>query len=334
MITNIKTISDLINIGENIHLYESITNENKIRLQKLLPILYKLDSMVGMKQVKENITTQILYYIQRFHLSYQDMVHTSIEGPPGCGKTTLGKILCEIYYELGIVKTKKFVIAKRNDLIAGYLGQTAIKTQKVIDSCKDGVLFLDEVYSLGDKEGRDSFSKECLDTINRNLTENKNNFVCIIAGYKDSIEKCFFSANEGLKRRFPWKYTIELYNSSELYEIFQLQVRQQGYWIDDELHVKNMNKTIINTNDYLKKLLKDKEHTFPFGGGDMENLLSKIKVAHSLRVFFMERQFRKLINYEDIENGYKLYMENKNMPVHDKFETEEYKKNVLSTLYN
>jgi SpoVK/Ycf46/Vps4 family AAA+-type ATPase len=332
MITNIKTIKDLITIAENINLYETITNENKNRLQKLLPILYKLDSMVGMKQVKENITTQILYYIQRFHLSYQDMVHTCIEGPPGCGKTTLGKILCEIFYELGIVSSKKFVIAKRNDLIAGYLGQTAIKTQKVIDSCKDGVLFLDEVYSLGDKEGRDSFSKECLDTINRNLTENKNNFVCIIAGYKDSIEKCFFSANEGLKRRFPWKYTIDLYNSDELYDIFQLQVRQQGYWIDDknENYSSNFNKT----NDYLKKLLKEKEHTFPFGGGDMENLLSKIKVAHSLRVFFMERQYRKLINYEDIENGYKLYMENKNMPTLDKYETEEYKKNVLYSLYN
>lgn len=321
MITNIRNIEDLISIGENIEQYHSITNENKIRLKRLLPVLYKLNSLIGMKQVKENITNQILYYIQRFHESYQDMVHTSIEGPPGCGKTTLGKILCEIYYELGIVKTNKFVIAKRSDLIAGYLGQTAMKTQKVIDSCKDGVLFLDEVYSLGDKEGRDSFSKECLDTINRNLTENKNNFVCIIAGYKDSIEQCFYSSNEGLKRRFPWKYTIDAYEHNELYEIFELQVRQQGYWIDD------------NASNLVKSILKEKVDTFPFGGGDIEVYLSKIKIVHSLRVFFLQRQYRKLFNQQDIENGYKMYIENKNMPTNDKYNSVDYKKNVLSTLY-
>jgi len=317
----IKNLNDLIYVGENIELFPSITNENKVRLTRLLPILNKLNHLIGMKQVKENITNQILYYIQRFHESYQDMVHTCIEGPPGCGKTTLGKILCEIYYELGIVKTNKFVIAKRSDLIAGYLGQTAIKTQKVIDSCNNGVLFLDEVYSLGDKEGRDSFSKECLDTINRNLTENKNNFVCIIAGYKDSIETCFFSANEGLKRRFPWKYTIEPYNDGELYDIFQLQIRQQGYWINER------------GNEYLKRLLKEQEKNFPFGGGDMETLLSKVKVVHSLRVFFLERKHRKMINENDLENGYKMYMENKSMPTIDKYQSEEYKKNVLSSIY-
>jgi SpoVK/Ycf46/Vps4 family AAA+-type ATPase len=317
----IKNISDLIYIGENLDKFSTITNENKIRLKKLLPILNKLNHLIGMKQVKENITNQILYYIQRFHESYSDMVHTCIEGPPGCGKTTLGKILCEIYYELGIVKTNKFVIAKRSDLIAGYLGQTAIKTQKVIDSCNNGVLFLDEVYSLGDKEGRDSFSKECLDTINRNLTENKNNFVCIIAGYKDSIDKCFFSANEGLKRRFPWRYTIEPYNSLELYDIFQLQIRQQGYWINEE------------GSTYLKKLLKEQENNFPFGGGDMETLLSKTKVVHSLRVFFLERKYRKMIDTLDIENGYKMYIENKSNPTIDKFDSEEHKKYIMNTMY-
>ena len=106
---------------------------------------------------------------------------------------------------MGVIKGNKrniygenkyeFKIVKRSDLIGKYLGHTAAKTQKVIDSCKGGVLFIDEAYSLGNPEGRDSFSKECIDTINQNLTENKANLLCIIAGYKDALDKCFFAYN-------------------------------------------------------------------------------------------------------------------------------------------
>ena len=150
-----------------------------------------------------------------------DMLHTIIEGPPGVGKTQLGKILAKIYLSLGIIQSNKFRIATRKDFIGEYLGHTAIKTQKVIDSCMGGVLFIDEAYSLGNGDSKkDTFSKECIDTLNQNLSENKGKFVCIIAGYKENLEHDFFSVNPGLQRRFPFRYSIEKYTSKELIEIF------------------------------------------------------------------------------------------------------------------
>ena len=146
-----------------------------------------------------------------------DMLHTIIEGPPGVGKTQLGKILAKIYLSLGIIQSNKFRIATRKDFIGEYLGHTAIKTQKVIDSCMGGVLFIDEAYSLGNGDSKkDTFSKECIDTLNQNLSENKGKFVCIIAGYKENLEHDFFSVNPGLQRRFPFRYSIEKYTSKEL----------------------------------------------------------------------------------------------------------------------
>ena len=96
-----------------------------------------------------------------------------VKGEPGTGKTELGNILGKIYLAVGALKNDVFRVVKRSDLIAGYLGQTAIKTQKVIDQCTGGVLFIDEAYSLGNSEQRDSFSKECIDTLNQNLSEKK-----------------------------------------------------------------------------------------------------------------------------------------------------------------
>ena len=127
-----------------------------------------------------------------------------------------------------------FRIVKRADLIGKYLGHTAAKTQEVIDSCKGGVLFIDEAYSLGNAEGRDSFSKECIDTLNQNLSENKNNLLCIIAGYKESLEKCFFSYNEGLNRRFSFRYNIEPYSAEQLRDIFLCKLREIKWDIKSE----------------------------------------------------------------------------------------------------
>jgi len=94
----------------------------------------------------------------------------------------------------------------------------------MIDAAKGGVLFIDEVYSLGNAEKRDSFSKECIDTINENLTTKKTDFICIIAGYKEDIKDCFFAYNAGLERRFPIRFHIDEYNASELFSIFKKKV--------------------------------------------------------------------------------------------------------------
>ncbi|NBR98478.1 MAG: AAA family ATPase, partial [Betaproteobacteria bacterium] len=113
----------------------------------------------------------------------------------GTGKTEIAKIIGQIFSKLGILKKGTFRKVTRSDLIAGYLGQTAIKTNDVINDCLGGVLFIDEAYSLGNSEKKDSFSKECIDTLCEALSNHKDNFMVIIAGYENELKECFFNYN-------------------------------------------------------------------------------------------------------------------------------------------
>jgi hypothetical protein len=270
-------------------------------LYKLQKPLMKLKSLIGLNKVKKDIVDMVLYYMQEFERKNNNMLHTVIEGPPGVGKTELGKILAEIYAGLGIIKSNKFKLVKRTDLIGEYLGHTAIKTQKAIDEADGGVLFIDETYSLGNNDKRDSYSKECIDTLNQNLSENKNRFICIIAGYSEELDKCFFSVNPGLKRRFPFRFKIEGYDHKELRDIF-LKKLQDIRW--------KINTNKIDHNK-LTKFFKDHMNDFTAYGGDIENLLTHCKFMHSRRVAGKHPKLRKQLTIKDIFNGLDRFKQNK-----------------------
>lgn len=287
----INSIKDLIDLG---NMYDSTKRYNidlKI-LNKLVGPLTDLNNMIGMETVKQDIVDYILFRIQNLDSSNQDMMHTVIQGPPGVGKTEVAKIIGKIYLAMGILKNEKFIKARRSDLIAGYLGQTAKATQKIIDSAIGGVLFIDEVYSLGNVEKRDSFSKECIDTINENLTEKKTDFICIIAGYKDEIDSCFFSYNSGLERRFPVRFTIEEYKPEDLFLIFIKKVNDLGWIIDQSVKV-----------DFFIENME----SFKYFGGDIEVLFSRCKRAHSRRVFTSKESEKKRINDVDLQRGFQSF---------------------------
>jgi len=231
-----------------------------------------------------------------------DMMHTVIAGSPGTGKTELGKLMGEFYKELGILSKGTFKSVSRADLIGEYLGHTAVKTQKVIDECTGGVLFIDEAYSLGNSELRDSFSKECIDTLNRNLSE-KRDFLCIIAGYPKELDSCFFKYNEGLNRRFTFRYEITPYNGIELFKIFEGKVMSDEW----KLYYDSLDSDQrIEEKTKLEKLFNDNMSTFPNFGGDIETLLFKCKISHSRRCVFSDSDARKTLSFQDIENGLKL----------------------------
>ena len=147
-----------------------------------------------MQNIKRDVFELLLYQLQEFDNS-KDMLHTIIEGEPGVGKTDLAKILAQIYQGMGYCYNDIVKFVKRSDLIGGYLGQTAIKTQKVLDECQGGILVIDEAYSLGSPEGRDSYSKECIDTLTRFLSESPETIVFIM-GYKDDLEQSLFAHNK------------------------------------------------------------------------------------------------------------------------------------------
>lgn len=296
----INDIKDLIDLIEKYPLNDEIEyNINMTSLHKIKTELNELNNMIGMKDMKENVVDQLLYYIQDLHntSSNGDFMHTVIYGPPGTGKTEVAKIIGRIFCNLGILNKGIFKKVTRSDLVAGYLGQTAMKTNDVIQECIGGVLFIDEAYSLGNAEKRDSFSKECIDTLCEALSDHKDDLMVIIAGYESELKECFFSYNQGLDSRFTWRFKTENYKPEDLFKIFLKKVKDSGWMVEEN--------SKINAEWFEKNMVY-----FKFFGRDIETLFSKIKIAHGRRIFCKPKTDRKKITFADLEKGFEMFLKN------------------------
>lgn len=297
---SLDSIQDLIQLADDYPLSPNVEyNIDMEAIHLIRPDVVRLNDMIGMHNLKENILDQILYFIQKLHVRKNENVnnefmHTVIYGPPGTGKTETAHIIGGIYSKLGILKNNVFKKVTRADLIAGYLGQTAIKTTEVVKSAIGGVLFIDEAYALGNTEKKDSFAKECIDTLCEALSNHKHELMVIIAGYEEDLKKCFFSYNQGLDSRFIWRFKIDDYTPEELQLIFNKKVKECEWSIDDI------------SSSWFKK---HKDY-FKYFGRDMETLLSKVKIAHSRRVFCLPEDEKRKITIKDIKKGFKLYLKN------------------------
>lgn len=299
----INSLSDLINmINENPICSNVSYNIDMENMSKIKKYLIELNNMIGMNSLKNHILDQILYFSQGLHKNKNnngDFMHTVIYGPPGTGKTEVAKLLGKIYSKLGVLKKETFKKATRVDFIAGYLGQTAIKTKELLNSCNGGVLFIDEAYSLGNEEKKDSFSKECIDTLCEVLSDNKENLMVIIAGYEKELNECFFNYNQGLESRFIWRFNIDGYNGEELMQIFIKKVNDNDWKLTEDSKI---------TKEWF---IKNHSH-FKFFGRDMETLFTKTKIAHSRRVFCKSEDIKKKITIEDLNKGFEMFTSNTN----------------------
>ena len=267
-------------------------------LPDLLPELNELNDMIGLQKFKKQIVDQIIFFIQS--TSDNVMLHTVLEGPPGTGKTTVSNILARIYSKLGIFKKPKFNIIRRSDLISEYLGGTAIKTMETLERCKKGVMLIDEAYSLGSKSSsEDSYAKECIDTINQYLTENVDKIICIIAGYKSELDACFFSMNPGLRRRFPWTFTIENYTSYELSQIFFKLIEEKEWETSCE---------ISDVNNLISKYV----NLFTGNGGDINNVIEKAMIINMRNNFGKENLYN--INISEFKEALDVFVLTKKRP--------------------
>ena len=294
----INSIDDLLSLIDKYSIEPNIKyNINMQTLHSIKEPLIELNNMIGMKELKNNITDQILYFAQELYKSKDnsgDFMHTVIYGPPGTGKTEIAKIMGKIYSKIGILSKGTFRKVTRADLISGYLGQTALKTRDVIKDCLGGVLFIDEAYALGNNEKKDSFSKECIDTLCEALSDNKNNLMVIIAGYESELKECFFNYNQGLDSRFTWRFSTDEYKADELFKIFLKKVSDIE-WVIEDVKVEWFKKNM----DYFK-----------FFGRDMETLLAKTKIAHSKRVFCKPENEKKKLTIIDLNKGFEMYLKN------------------------
>ena len=290
-----KNIIELYKIGD---VYYTINLE---KVYNMRGHLIKLKKMIGLDNIKNEIIDMILYYLMEFEKKNNNMLHMTLEGSPGCGKTKLAKIISKLLGAMGILDNNKVVYARRTDMIGQYLGQTGQKTQQVINSALGGVLFIDEAYSLGSSK-KDIYSKECLDILNQNLSDNKKKLVCIIAGYPEELENYFFSSNPGLTRRFPFRFKIIDYTSLELCNIFINKINKLEWKLENTLKIEDF--------------FKDNVEHFKFFGGDIDTFIQDIKYSHSRRVVCSHPSNFRIIIKKDINNAFDKF-KNRRKNKHD-----------------
>ncbi len=234
--------------------------------ESLEELLGKLNALIGLTGVKQEVTTLInMIKIKQIRDSRgletaNISKHLVFLGNPGTGKTTVARLLSKIFKQLGVLEKGQLVEVDRADLVAGYVGQTALKTKGKIDEAMGGILFIDEAYTLA-KDGSD-FGQEAIDTILKAMEDNRENFVVIVAGYPEPMEK-FLASNPGLKSRFNKNIMFEDYTEEELMCIFDAFCRPFSMKLSEEAE--------HTLKEYLHWLVQHKSDNFA-NGREMRNL--------------------------------------------------------------
>ena len=198
--------------------------------------LKKFEGMVGLESVKKEVTSLAAFLtlqIKRGETNTFQGKHYVFTGNPGTGKTTVARIMADVFKTLGILSRGQLVEADRSKLVAGFSGQTAIKTNQLIDSAIGGVLFIDEAYTLKSND-QDAFGNEAIDTLLKRLEDDRGKFICIVAGYTDQMHD-FIDANPGLKSRFTQTIHFEDYTPDELTQIFVNMATGKNFVLDDDM---------------------------------------------------------------------------------------------------
>jgi AAA+ superfamily predicted ATPase len=235
-----------------------------------------IDSMIGLDSAKRDIKQNIA--VARFNKVKEELGiatnpisrHMVFTGNPGTGKTTFAREVAKVYKALGFIKKDTVHEVKREDLVAGYVGQTALKTKEAITKAKGGVLFIDEAYALSrladSPGGSNDFGREAIDTLVAAMENMRDDLVVIVAGYEEPMKK-FIDANEGLKSRFMTYIKFEDYTAMQLGEILDVMIKDRGYTLEPEARAHAMSL-----------LEKEKKRVQPkdFGNGRVvRNLVEK-----------------------------------------------------------
>lgn len=248
-------------------------------------LLKQLDTLVGLDKIKANVKSLInLVKVRKLReengLAVPPMsLHMVFMGNPGTGKTTVARILSELYCAIGVLSKGHLVEVDRSGLVAGFVGQTAIKTGDVIKSALGGILFIDEAYALASKDATNDFGHEAIETLLKSMEDHRDDFIVIVAGYEGLME-IFISSNPGLESRFNRYFIFEDYTSEQLQTIFENMCVKHEYVIDD------------TAKEYAKGFFIDLYETRDenFGNArDVRNFFEDVVSVHSDRVSCIEK---------------------------------------------
>jgi stage V sporulation protein K len=242
-------------------------------------VLAELDGLIGLKQVKQQVRTianllQVLRARRDRGMKVTEMSHHMVFlGTPGTGKTTVARLLAQVFKELRLLDKGHLVETDRGGLVGEYVGHTAIKTGKVIDSALGGVLFVDEAYALADRGGND-FGREAIDTLLKRMEDDRGKFVVIVAGYEAEMER-FLRSNPGLESRFNERIRFPDYGPGELLTIFETRAADSGYELSSQARER--------AAALLRAAWEQRDERF--GNARMaRNLFEKAVAAHANRV--------------------------------------------------
>ena len=233
-----KSDEDLIKASDGADVIVNETDEEAPPKENIDDLRKELDSYIGLDEVKKEVKNLInmaaVYKLrQDNNLPNPDMsLHLVFSGNPGTGKTMIARFMARVYHSLGLLSVGKLIEVDRSGLVAGYIGQTAIKTSKVLESAKGSVLFIDEAYTLTSKTDND-FGFEAVDTILKAMEDNRDDLVVIVAGYIDLMEE-FIDSNPGLRSRFNKYIDFADYTAEEMMGIFKLNCSKSFYVLDSD----------------------------------------------------------------------------------------------------
>ena len=206
--------------------------------QTLEELLAELEGLCGLNKVKEDVKglinlVKVRKLRQEAGLPVPPMsLHLVFMGNPGTGKTTVARLLSKIYHAVGVLSKGQLVEVDRSGLVAGFVGQTALKTQEAIDKALGGVLFIDEAYALANQDNANDFGREAIEVLLKGMEDHRDDLIVIVAGYTDLMGD-FIHANPGLESRFNKYFYFEDYDGEQLAEIFRSMCKKNGYELDE-----------------------------------------------------------------------------------------------------